>query len=274
MLARYFRVFKFAGQVVGMVKDNPSLAAPMAINLGVAVPVNIALAVAYSFFADGALGYVIMAVGVTALYFIDYFCAGLAVSLIYDQVTTQNAKLGPAVSRTLKASPGILVFATVSAALDLLSSYAQERDDIIGTILIQILRVIWTTATYVVMPAMVIEGMGFFAAFKRSKDLMKHDPTQVGVGIIGLGFLTYLLSIVTIGGGGFIAYNVLAPISPILAGLFFFTSVNIYWTVSGYMKSTYYTCFYLWARECERNQAADPRLAPAPLQASIADAYA
>ncbi len=273
MLARYFRVFKFAGQVVGMVKDNPSLAAPMAINLGVAVPVNIALAIVYSLFSDGPVGFVIMALGVTALYFIDYFCAGLAVSLIYDQVTTQNAKFGPAMSRTLKASPGILVFASVSAALDLLSSYAQERDDIIGTILLQILRVIWTTATYVVMPAMVIEGMGFFAAFKRSKDLMKHDPTQVGVGIIGLGFLTYLLSLVTIGGGYFLA-NMLSGISPILAGLVFFTMINVYWTVSGYMKSTYYTCFYLWARECERNQVADPRLAPAPLQASIADAYA
>jgi len=273
MLARYFRVFKFAGQVVGMIKDNPSLAAPMGINLGLAIPVNITLAIVYSLVTNEILSFVILGVGVTALYFIDYFCAGLACSLIYDQVTTQNAKLGPAFSRTLKASPGILVFATVSAALDLMSSYAQERDDIIGTILLSILRVIWTTATYVVMPAMVIEGMGFFGAFKRSKDLMKHDPTQVGVGIIGLGFLTYILSLVTIGGGVFLA-NMLSSISPILAGLVFFSMINVYWTVSGYMKSTYYTCFYLWARECERNNAADPRLAPAPLQASIADAYA
>jgi hypothetical protein len=261
MLARYFRVFKFAGQVLGMVKDNPSLAAPMAINLGVAVPVNIGLAVVYSLVTNEVVSFVILGVGVTALYF------------IYDQVTTQNAKLGPAMSRTLKASPGILVFATISAALDLLSSYAQERDDIVGTILLGILRVIWTTATYVVMPAMVIEGMGFFGAFKRSKELMSHDPTQVGVGIIGLGFLTYLLSIVTIGGGVFLA-NMLSSISPILGGLVFFSMINVYWTVSGYLKSTYYTCFYLWARECERNNAADPRLAPAPLQASIADAYA
>lgn len=272
MLARYFRVFKFMGQVLGMLKQNPRLAAPMAFNLGLAVPVNIVLAVVYGFLPEGSIiGYALLFFGVTALYFIDYFSAGLAVSLIYDQVTTGDAQLGPAFSRTIKASPGILVFATVSAILDLLSSYAQERDDIIGTILLGIVRAIWTTATYVVMPAMVIEGIGFFGAFKRSKNLMAHDPTQVGVGIVGLGFMTYLLSIVTIGAGYFMA-DLLSSI-PILAALVFFTMINVYWTLSGYLKSTYYTCFYLWARECERHGSADPRLAPMPLQTTIADAY-
>ncbi|RLB48936.1 MAG: hypothetical protein DRJ42_22120 [Deltaproteobacteria bacterium] len=274
MLARYFRVFKFAGEVLGMVKANPTLAAPMGINLAVAVPVNIALAIAYSFAGEGALGFIILGMGVTALYFIDYFCAGLAVSLIYDQVTTNDAKMGPAFSRTLKATPGILVFATVSAALDLAASYAQEQGGIVGTIVLRILRVIWTTATYVVLPAMVIEGMGFFPAFKRSKDLMAQDPTQVGVGIIGLGVMFSLLSLVTIGVGGWLAGVISSLIHPILGGLVFFTMVNVYWSLSGYLRSTYYTCFYLWARECERNGAANPAFAPAPLQTSIADAYA
>ena len=271
MLSRYFRVFTFTGQVLGMVKNNPVLLTPMVINLGLAVPVNIALAVVYGLLDDNSvIGYAILAFGVTTLYFIDYFSAGLACSLIFDQVTTNQAKLGPAFGRTLKASPGILVFASVSAILDLLSSYAQERDDIIGQIILGILRAIWTTATYVVMPAMIIEGYGFFAAFKRSKDLMKHDPTQVGVGIIGLGLVTYVLSIVFIAGGFYLAQMLPA----ILGALVFFTMVNVYWTVSGYLKMTYYTCFYMWARECERNHSADYRLAPAPLQASIADAYA
>jgi hypothetical protein len=254
-----------------MVKSNPVLLSPMAINLGLAVPVNIGLAIVYSIVGDSSVvGYAILGAGITALYFIDYFSAGLACSLIYDQVTTNQAKLGPAFGRTLKATPGILVFATVSAILDLLSSYAQERDDIIGTILLGIVRAIWTTATYVVMPAMVIEGYGFFAAFKRSKDLMAHDPTQVGVGIIGLGLITYLLSLVFVVGGFYL--SMMLP--GLIGALVFFTMVNLYWTLSGYLKMTYYTCFYMWARECERNNSADYRLAPAPLQASIADAYA
>ena len=277
-LNRYFRIFTFVGQVLKMAMSKPILFAPIVFNIGVAVPVNIALAIVYMMVSGqpgllGLIAHAVLLLGITALYFIDYFAGGLAVSLIHDQVTTQNAKLGPAIGRTLRASPGILIFATVSAILDLLSSYAQERDDIIGTIILQILRVIWTTATYVVMPAMVIDRLGFFKAFKRSKDLMKQDPTQVGVGIVGLGFITYIMSLVIIGGGTFLAYNVLYGI-PLLAALVLFTSTNVYWALSGYLKSSYYTCFYLWARECERNQRSDPALAPAPLQATVANAFA
>ena len=42
--------------------------------------------------------------------------------------------------------------------------------------------------------------------------------------------------------------------------------VNLYWSLGGYLKITYFTCFYMWARECERQGSSDPRLAPAPLE--------
>ncbi len=49
----------------------------------------------------------------------------------------------------------------------------------------------WTTATYVIMPAMVIEGVSFQDAFKRSKQLMDHDPTGVGAGVVALSLISY-----------------------------------------------------------------------------------
>lgn len=51
--------------------------------------------------------------------------------------------------------------------------------------------------------------------------------------------------------------------------VFFIT--NIYWGVSGFIKTTYFTCFYLWAKECEQQGASEPELAPAPLAACLAD---
>ena len=41
----------------------------------------------------------------------------------------------------------------------------------IGPLLLGVIRMIWTTATYVIMPALVVEQQGFFAALKRSKML-------------------------------------------------------------------------------------------------------
>ena len=269
MFAPYLRVFKFTGEVLGMVKENPRLVAPAAGNLLVATVVSLVLAIAYALVAEyRALAFLVLAVGVTTLYFIDYFMNAMTVSLVHDQVTTGRAELGQAAGRTFRASFGILIFAAISGALDLLASYARERRDVLSGVLMLIVRAVWTTAVYVVMPAMVIEGVGFFAAFKRSKELMKHDPTQVGVGVVGIGMITYVLGAVIFG----IGYQALELIPiPIVSSLIFLMMVNLYWTLSGFIKSVYYTCFYLWARECESRGVADPSFAPRPLANALND---
>jgi hypothetical protein len=265
---RYIRVFKFVFEVWGMAKQNKALLKPVLYNLLLAVPSMAALSAAYSVVESPGLSYAILAAGVTILYFIDYFCAGLTASLIYDQVTSGDATMERAKHRTINSISGILIFAAVSAAFDLLASYAQERDDMVGKILTRILYAIWTTATFVVMPAMIIEGLSFGAAFKRSKDLMKQDPTNVGTGVVGIAAANYVLGFVTFG-VAYTAQNALASM-PLLAAFVFFTFVNIYWAVSGFIKISYFTCFYLWARECERKQSDSPQLAPAPLAAVLA----
>ncbi|WP_157069303.1 DUF6159 family protein [Sandaracinus amylolyticus] len=271
-MGSFFRVFGFMGQVLGMVKDNPKLLTPVALNLAIAVPVNILFALVLAFTPvewQYTVGYLFTVVGLTALYFIDYFCGGLTASMVYDQVTTGTAGIGPAFSRTLRASPGILVFAVVSAIFDFLSNLASQRQGImrlVGPMILGVIRMIWTTATYVIMPALVVEQQGFFAALKRSKALMENDPTQVGVGVVGMGLVSWLLSAVTIV-PAYAAYSWLAMnVHPAAGILVFFTLTNTFWAVSGYLKGVYYTCFYLWAVECERNRSASPQLAPAPLR--------
>lgn len=267
----FFRTFSFMGQVLAMVRQNPMLLAPIVLNIAIAVPVNITFAAVMFFTPEeyaGVLSYGLMIVGLTALYFIDYFCGGLTASMVYDQVTTGKATIGPAISRTLRASFGILIFAVVSAILDFLTQIASQRQGImriVGPILLGIIRMVWTTATYVIMPALVVEQQGFFAALKRSKALMENDPTQIGVGVVAIGLISWILSIATIG-AAYGSFNVLSNISPILAILAFYTMTNLFWALSGYLKGVYYTCYYLWAVECERQGSANVQLAPAPLR--------
>jgi len=261
---KYTRVFSFMFEIFGLAGKNKTLLKPIWYNLAIAVPVNVALAVLYGTVKNAHLSYVILAVGVTALYFIDYFCNALAASLIYDEVTTGHATMDKAFANTKRSAGGILTFAAISGLFDLLASYAQERDDVLGKILTQVVHAVWTTATYVIMPAMVIEGLSFGAAFGRSKELMKQDPTNVGSGVIGMAMANWAINLVCMG----LAYsgmNVLARFNPIVGAVFFFTLFNLSWALSGFLKISYFTCFYLWARECEKKGAADPKFAPAPL---------
>lgn len=273
-MGSFFRVFSFMGQVMGMVGKNPMLLAPIAINVMAAVPLHIMFVLAYLFAPPeygGLIDYGLMFVGCATLYFVDYFSAGLNTSMIADQVTTGQASLGTAFSRTLKASPGIVIFAVVTALFDLLEQVANNQRSFVRQILIGILRTVWTTATYVMMPAMVLEGAGFIGSFKRSKQLMENDPTQVGIGVVGLGLITWLLSTGIFFVANYLAFGILYNMSPVLGTIVGLFLINLSWAVSAYLKSTYYTCYYLWARECERNNQASVALAPEPLRNVMGD---
>jgi hypothetical protein len=163
------------------------------------------------------------------------------------------------------------IFAAVCALFDLLEQVANNQRGLVRSILIGILRTVWTTATYVVMPAMVLEGQGFFASFKRSKALMENDPTQVGIGVVGLGLVTWLLSFVCFGLANFVGFQLSARVHPVAGLVVSLFLVNVSWALGAYLKSTYYTCYYLWARECERNHQASVALAPEPLRNVMGD---
>lgn len=267
-MGSFFRVFQFMGQVMGMVAKSPSLLTPLVINVLAAVPLHLAFIAMYFLLPPeyGFVQYLFMFVACATLYFVDYFSAGLNTSMVADQVTTGQASIGTAFSRTLRASPGIVVFAVVTALFDLLEQIANNQRSFVREIIIGILRTVWTTATYVMMPAMVLESLGFVGSFKRSKQLMENDPTQVGIGVVGLGLITWLLSAGIFFVANYLAFGLLSRFSPLLGMIVGLMLINLSWALSAYLKSTYYTCYYLWARECERQHQASPQLAPEPLR--------
>jgi hypothetical protein len=75
---------------------------------------------------------------------------------------------------------------------------------------------------------------------------------------------------VFIGGGGYLAYQIQALVGGgigLMLGLFVGLLLNnVYWSVSGFIRTTYYTCYYMWASQCIQQRRADPALAPLPLQ--------
>jgi hypothetical protein len=241
---------------------------PLVYNLFLTTPV-MALFTAAEFFMSSASGfYGMMAVECFLLYFIDYACNALTASLVYDAATTGQSSMESAVPRVKRALSGIFIFAAVSAFLDLASTYARERNDILGKIILRVLRAIWTTATYVIMPALVIEGVSFGEALGRSKKLMDQDPTGVGAGVVAMSLTSYIVAAVCFPLSYFL-FRVLAHVHPAIGALVAMLIVNLYWSVSGWLKISYATCFYIWARSCEESRTQDPALAPAPLATAL-----
>jgi hypothetical protein len=267
-LGSFSRALAFMGQMFRLAGENKTLLKPIWWDLIITTPISIGLAVLLSFVESDTLAYLVLGVGVGLLYFVDYACNALTVSLLHDYATTGEANMANARARFGKAFGGIMVFAAVSAILDVASTYARERNDFVSRIVLRVLRAIWTTATYVIMPSLVLEGVGFAGAFKRSKELMNQDPTGVGAGVVAMSITSYIAAMV-IFPLAYFSFRFGAMIHPILGGVLFFLFVNLYWCISGWMKAAYATCFYMWARACEQNGAADNALAPAPLRHAL-----
>jgi hypothetical protein len=265
----FSRALAFMGQIFSLAGKHKALLKPLIWDVLLTTPIMAAFTVLEFFVHSSGGFYAVMGVEAFLLYFVDYACNSITASLMYDYAMTGEASMQTALPRVKKALPGVLTFAAVSALLDVASTYARERNDIVSRIVLRVLRAIWTTATYVIMPALVIEGVSFGDAFKRSKTLMDQDPTGVGAGVVAMSITSYIIAAVCFP----LAYVLLrfgaVHIHPAVGALLSMLVVNLYWAVSGWMKIAYSTCFYMWARECERTGATDHALAPLPLRTAL-----
>ncbi len=261
------RALGFITQMFALAKENKTLIRPFYLDLAITTAISIFISVCF-LFIPYRLANLWLLIGTAVLYFVDYACNSLTASLIYDQVTTGRADMANATPRVKAALKGIMIFAAVSAVLDLATTYARERHDPLSRILLNILRSIWTTATYVIMPALVIEGVSFKDAFARSKQLMAVDPTAVGSGVVAMSIVSYAVGFVVFPLAYF-AMTLGSHIHPILGGVLFYGFINLYWATSGWLKISYSTCFYLWARACAEEKGNDVRLCAAPLRAAL-----
>ena len=264
----FSRALAFMGQIFSLAGQHKALLKPLIWDVIVTTPIMAAFTVLEFFVHSRGGFYAVMGVEAFLLYFVDYACNSVTASLMYDYAMTGEASMATAIPRVKKALPGVITFAAVSALLDMASTYARERNDLVSKLILRVLRAIWTTATYVIMPALVIEGVSFGDAFKRSKALMDRDPTGVGAGIVAMSITSYIVAAVCFP----LAYVLLhagAHIHPAIGALLSMLVVNLYWAVSGWMKIAYATCFYMWARECERTGSTDHALAPLPLRTAL-----
>jgi membrane-anchored glycerophosphoryl diester phosphodiesterase (GDPDase) len=158
------------------------------------------------------------------------------------------------------------------------------RRNILGGILANILNTVWTTATYFVLPAMIIEDLNLPNALKRATYLIKNNLLLVAVSYVGVNAITGFVGFVLVAGAVIFGVAVTAGLGSLLdmagviAGIVlavavFVLVVAVVTVFTSYIGTAYHTCLFIWAREAEKAQAtgqpAQAVQAPAPLAAVL-----
>lgn len=146
-----------------------------------------------------------------AFYLVQYFVivffntalAGCALKHLRGEPTSLSDGLSLARSRWAS----ILGYALIAATVGLFLRALQERLGLVGRLVVGLLGLAWTVATFLVVPVLASQDVGPVDAVKRSVELLKRTWGENLIGNVGLGaafglmtFLAVLAGALLIGG--------------------------------------------------------------------------
>jgi len=268
-----------------------ALIAGMVISVIGIIPIVIAAVL----FGDTSFGNIILfvlgAVMIFVQFVVTYVFSAMTVYLIYGYLAEGDGRLDKAWAIVRRDFFDILTLAAASTFVNLLRNAAQRnrRGGVAASLArsaTSLLQVLWTEASYLILPAMVIDDLNLKDGMNRVWNITKQNLLLIGISTVGVRWVIGLIGFVmgfggllialAIGGGAVYAtggFGIVSILAIAVAAFIFFTIVMIASIISSYTSAAYHTCLYLWAREVEKAQAAGQPVnvaAPAPLAAVLA----
>lgn len=223
-----------------------------------------------------------------AQYTVTYVFSGMTVYLIYGFLSEGDGRMDKAWAVIRRDFLDIMSLAAASAVVKLIENALRGNrrgrgGNVAGSLVAGLLETVWTTATYFVLPAMIIEDLNLWEALKRATHLIKNNLLLVGVGFVGVSVINGLIgggiifAAIVIAAGIAFAASALGTVALIVAVVFavglvvlVVGAVNVF---TSYVGTAYHTSLFIWARSAEKAQATGQLLqnvlAPAPLAAVL-----
>ncbi len=189
-------------------------------------------------------GWILIALGYLVTAFVGIF-ANAALAYAANERLTNS---GPGTVATgfegaRQRAGKILGWAVVSATVSILIQAAEQRTGLVGRFVVRLIGVAWAVATYMVIPLVVLEGIGPIDAVKRSAQLLKQTWGENIVGNAGIGLLSLggILIAAAIGALGVASGNMpLAVVAVVIAVAIGATSIAITSALSGIYRVALY----------------------------------
>jgi hypothetical protein len=138
-------------------------------------------------------------------YFIIYFFNTALVGAAIARLDGRDPTVGSALRLALSRVWQILGYAIIAATVGIILRMIAERVGFIGRLIAGAIGLVWTVATFLVVPVMAAEGVGPFAAIEKSTALLRKTWGENLIGNAGISIvfsgIGALLILVGYGGG-------------------------------------------------------------------------
>ena len=127
------------------------------------------------------------------LAYITIFFNAALISAANERLEGGDPTIGSAIRGAARRAGKILPWALLSAVVSVILRAIEERVGLVGKIVIAVVGMAWTVVTFLVLPIIVVEGIGTGKALKKSGSLVRNTWGENLAGHIGLGIVGFLL---------------------------------------------------------------------------------
>ena len=290
----FSRGWQFLKQAWQMASADKDLIKPSIYTLFAGAVVSVVgiipIVIAQMLFSNSGFGQINLYLGGALLVFLNfivsYIFSAMTVYLIYGYLSEGDGRMDKAWVIVKRDLLDLATLAAASTAVNALQKLVKGQGQKAGrNFLASLIKNLWTEASYLILPAMVIEDINLTDGIKRATQIVQDNLLLVGISTVGVkavtGLIGFGLGLMGLVFGGALGYGIiylaggttvtLGLVIGITLGLLVFFIFTMVATVIGtYTSTAYHTCLYLWACDMEKSEVFDQTVtAPAPLAAVL-----
>ncbi len=146
-----------------------------------------------------ATGIVYLALFYFATFFVVIFFNAALIAAANEHFQGRPAGLRVGIRLAARRLPQILAWTAVASIVGTILNLLSERAGLIGRIVIAVIGLVWSVATYFALPAVALEGVGPIAAIRGSVGTLRQTWGESLVIAMGFGLVGFLVGLVAIG---------------------------------------------------------------------------
>ena len=178
-------------------------------------------------------------IGLLIVATITQLFAGALVAGANERFEGGNPTLGSSFSKAMTRFGSIVGWTATNATVGVVLSALREKAGFLGDIVVSLIGAAWNIVTWLVMPVIIVEGIGPLAATKRSAVLIKSKWGENLIAQGGLGLFGLLLVL-----PGVIVFGALSSALPIVGIPLLVVYLAVAFTVLSALGAIFRTALY------------------------------
>jgi uncharacterized membrane protein len=183
-------------------------------------------------------------------YFVAMFFNTALVGAAMIRMDGGNPTLGDGLAIARSRAGRILGYAVIAATVGLLLRAVEERVGWVGQLVVRLIGVAWTVATFLVVPVIVTRDVGPIEAVKESASLLRETWGENLIGTTGLAIVfgvAYFAVLLAGGAGVFVGVRGGLPVLAIAAVVLGVVALVVLSALQATMQGVYSAALYRYA---------------------------